>query len=200
MRYLLVITLLLFGCQSKPVRHVAETPSVVVGPTGEVKLDGDSPNPAKVNTSSTASIMPVPEGSTFVFNEKLGTMVLTVSKATQIALNRKETAVQGPVAFTPDKAPTIGDEKKAEADKWVTLGLYAAVFIGGASAIFGLVKDWNLVMYGGIATLAGGLFGLFVERHPLLLLLIGFGIALKFAGPIIWHTTVKPLINAEPSK
>ncbi len=197
-KLLLVICLVLSGCQvGGPKRHIAETPSVVVSPAGEVKIDGDTPNPAKVNTSISKSVLPVPEGSTFVFNEKLGTMTLTVSKATQIASERKETAVQGAVAFTPDKAPTIGEEKKAEADKWVALGLYASVFIGGAAAIFGLVKDWNLVMYGGIATLAGGLFGLFVERHPLLLLLIGFGIALKFAGPFIWHTTLK---HAKPSK
>ncbi len=182
----------LSGCKFIPVRHIAQSPAVSVTPSGGVLLSGDSPSPAKVNSSKSDSVMPIPEGSTFAFNEKLGTMVLTVSKATSLALNRTETRVEGPVAFTPDKAPTIAEEKNAQANFWVKLGLQACVLIGGAAAIFGLVKDWNLVMYGGIAVCVSGLFGLFVQAHPILLLFIGLGVALKFVGPIIWHTKLKP--------
>lgn len=192
LKYLAILTLLT-GCKSGTVRHVAESPSVVVGQAGEVSLKGDTPNPAKVNTSTSGSTMPIPEGSTFVFNEKLGTMALTVSKATQIALNRKETVVEGPVAFAPDKAPTIKEEKDAQADYWVKLGLYGCVLVGGAAAAFGLVRHWNMVMYGGIAVLGSGLFGLFVQRSPWLLAVIGIGIALKLVGPLIWHTKLKQL-------
>ncbi len=193
MRKYLAILLLLSGCKSAPVRHIAQSPLVGITGDGSITMSGDTPAPAKVDTTSTGSVMPIPEGSTFVFNEKLGTMSLTVSKATQIALNRKETVVQGAAAFTPDKAPTVKEEKDAQSDYWVKLGLYACVLVGGCSAIFGLVRGWNLVMIGGIAVLGSGLFGLFIQRHPLLLLAIGLGVALKFVGPILWHTKLKQL-------
>lgn len=196
----LAILILLAGCKSAPQRHVAETPSVVVGQAGDVAMKGDTPNPAKVNTSTSESVMPIPEGSTFVFNEKAGTLALTLSKATQIAVNRKETMVEGAVAFTPDKAPTLKEEKDAQSDYWVKLGLYAAVFVGGGAAIFGLVRGWNLVMLGGGSTLGAGLFGLFIERHPLILVVIGVGVALKFAGPYLWHFHLKPKENGQPSQ
>lgn len=165
----------------------------MVGASGEISIRGDTPTPPKVTTDKVNSTIPIPEGSTIVFNERLGEMAIKVSKPTQIALNRTETHVEGPVSFTPDKAPTIKEEKDAQSDYWVKLGLYACVLIGGSAAIFGLVRQWNMVMYGGIAVLGSGLFGLFVQRHPILLLVIGLGVALKVAGPAIWHLQVKHL-------
>lgn len=187
----LVSFCLLTGCNKKPVRHVAESPSLVVTPTGGVSISGDSQVAPKVDTAKTDSVLPIPEGSTFVFNEKLATVTLTVSKATSLALNRTETKVEGPKSFTPDKAPTIAEEKAAESDFWTMLGLRAGIAIGAALGIFGLVRSWDMVMYGGIAISGACLFGLFVQKHPVLLAVIGLGVAACVIGPIIWHTKLK---------
>jgi hypothetical protein len=105
------------------------------------------------------------------------------------------------VAFTPDKPPTIGEEKSAQADYWTTLGLRVGIAVGAALAIFGLVRGWDMVMYGGAAISGACLFGLFVQKHPTLLLIIGLGAALVVVGPIIWHTKLKRLAPAtEPPK
>ncbi len=170
-----------------------KTPEVQVSREGVVSLTGDSKVAPQVTTSRSDSVMPIPEGSTFVFNEKLGTMVLTVSKATQIALNRTETEVKGPVAFDPPKQPTVKDISDAKADYWTTLGLRAGVFLGCCLAIYGLVEQWKLLMIGGGCITAASLFGLFQQAHPVLLAVIGIGLALCFAGPYIYHTAVKPL-------
>lgn len=201
MRYLaLVSVLLLSGCSNKnPVRHISESPAVLVSESGKVEVSGDAQTPSKVDTKKTDGRMSIPEGSRFEFNEKLGTFSLVMAKASEMALNRTETAVQGPVAFTPDKGPTIGEEMQAKAGYWTHLGLMAGMVGGAAAAVFGLVRGWNYVMYGGSAISAACMFGLFVEKHPALLIIIGLGAALAMVGPIIWHTKLKKLEPKTPS-
>jgi hypothetical protein len=191
-----VICLFLTGCNMLPMRHIAVSPAVTVSEAGKVEVSGDAAVPSKVDTKKTDSKLPLPEGSRLEFNEKLGVFSITLSKASEIALNRTETAVQGPVAFTPDKAPTVAEEKSAQADFWTALGLRAGMFLGAALAIFGLVRGWDMVMYGGGAIAGACLFGLFVQKHPTLLLVIGLGAALVFVGPLIWHTKLKKLAPA----
>jgi hypothetical protein len=186
-----LIFVALTGCKSAPVRHIAESPSVSVGNEGQVEIKGDSQVAPNVNTAKTGSKITIPEGSRFEFNEKLGVMTLVLSKASDLVVNRAETSVQGPVAFTPDKGPTIGEEKAAQADYWTTLGLRVGMALGAAVAIFGLVRSWDLVMYGGAAVSGACLFGLFVQKHPVLMIVIGIGAALAVVGPIIWHTKLK---------
>jgi hypothetical protein len=198
MRFLCTLSLLclmLGGCKTGPVRHIAVSPTVEVSESGKIDLQGDAQSPAKVDTKKTDSTLKLPEGSKIEFNEKLGVFSITLSKDSQIALNRTETAVQGPVAFVPDKGPTVAEESEAKADFWTTLGLRAGVVTGIALAIFGLVRHWDLVMYGGGAISAGCLFGLFVQKHPILLIVIGIGAALAGVGPILWHAKIKRLAN-----
>lgn len=197
MRLCAILCLLLVsGCLSKlPVRHIAESPAVTVSEAGVVKVSGDAQTPSKVDTKKTDGRFTIPEGSRFEFNEKLGVMTLVLSKASEMAVNRTETAVQGPVAFTPDKGPTVGEEMQAKAGYWTHLGLMAGMVAGAAAAIFGLVRGWNYVMYGGSAVSAACMFGLFVQKHPALLIIIGLGATLAFVGPLIWHTKLKKLTN-----
>lgn len=199
MKWMFPMIVLLTGCQlfqkAAPVRHIAETPKVEVR-GGDVQVSGDAQVPAKVDTKKTDTVLPIPEGSTFVFNEKLGTLTMTLAKATQMTLNRTETAIEGPKSFTPDKGATIGEEKSAQADYWTLLGLRAGVALGMAVAIFGLVRHWDLLMYGGGAVAAACLFGLFVEKHPLILIFIGLGVGACVIGPTIWHLKLK---NIQPT-
>ena len=199
MKKIIPVILLLSGCGIVKMPKQAETPSVVISEAGGVRLDGDAKQPAKVDTKNSDASFTIPEGSRFEFNEKLGTMTLVLSKATQMTVNRKETHVEGPKSFDPPKQPTIQDQAEAKADFWTVLGLRTCLAIGMGAALFGLVKDWNLVMYGGIALSGAGLFGLFVQRHPLLLALVGLGIALMVVGPTLWHTILKKVPNKEPN-
>lgn len=185
----------LTGCKQLPVRHIAVSPTVQVSPTGGVTLTGDAKTPTKADTSQTDSVLPIPEGSTFVFDEKKGLMTLTLSKASQLAVNRSETRVEGPVAFTPDKGATVGEELDAKAEAKVKLGLYAALVVGGALAVFGLVRGWDLVMYGGAAFSSAAALGLFWQRNPLIAGLAGAGVAAIVIGPLIWHTKLKPSVK-----
>ena len=199
----LAICLSLAGCQSgwwkkEPVRHIAESPSVVVSDKGAVEIKGDSQVQPKVETKQSEATLILPGGSTFDFNERLGTVRLTLSKASQMALNRTETAIDGPRSFVPDKAPTISEEKQAQSDYWVNLGMKAGLVLGAAIAIFGLVRGWDFVMYGGAALAAACGFGIFVEKHPTLLFIIGIGSALAVVGPIVWHTKLKPKQDTTP--
>jgi hypothetical protein len=183
----------LVGCQNKPIRHVAESPVLEVKPKGEVLMKGDSQVQPKVEIKKDESVIILPEGSTFDFNEKLGTIRLTLSKKSQIALNRTETAIEGPKSFTPDKAPTIQEEKRAESDFWTDMGMKVGMVLGGAIALFGLVRGWDMVMLGGAAISGASMAGIFLSRNPGLFLLIGGGLALSVAGPYLWHTKLKNL-------
>lgn len=183
----------LVGCQNKPVRHVAEPPVLEVKPKGEVLMKGDSQVQPKVEIKKDEAVISLPEGSTFDFNEKLGTIRLTLAKKSQIALNRTETAIEGPKSFTPDKAPSIQEEKRAESDFWTDIGMKVGMVLGGAIALFGLVRGWDLVMLGGAAISGASMAGIFLSRNPGLFLLIGGGLALAVAGPYLWHSKLKNL-------
>lgn len=191
------------GCKmfapSAPVRHIAESPQVVVTDSGAVKVSGDAKTQPKVDTKKTESKITLPEGSRIEFNEKLGTLSVVLSKASEMASNRTETAIAGPVAFTPDKGATVQDEAAAKSDFWAALGLKAGLVLGIAVGLFGLVRGWDFVMYGGGAVAAACAFGIFVDKHPILLLVIGLGAAIAVIGPIIWHTKLKALSPDAPA-
>lgn len=192
MKYLSVALLVLAGCSSIWRPALPKTPSIEVK-EGITTLSGDAKIPAKVDTKKTDSVLTIPEGSRFEFNEKLGIMSLLMAKASQIALNRTETAITGPIAFDPPKQPTVKEIAEAKSDYWTALGLKLGLAAGVAASLFGLVRGWDFVMYGGGCVAAACAFGIFVEKHPLLLALIGLGAAAAVVGPWIYHTKIKHL-------
>lgn len=194
MKLIILALVFLSGCSMIPKRHIAVSPTVTVSELGRVEVKGDAQTPPKVDTKKTDGRMVIPEGSKFEFNEKLGVMTLVMAKASEMALNRTETAIQGPVAFKPDAPPTPSQVAEGQMTIWYRLGLT----VGIAAALFGLVRGWNYVMYGGAAVSAACLFGLFVQNNPILLLVIGLGIAAAIFGPIIWHTKLKKLEPPSP--
>lgn len=190
-----ILVALLPACAFVQKPRPVVTPTVRVTQQGEATVTGDAKVPAIVDTKKTDSTLTIPEGSRIEFNEKLGLLSLTMSKASSLVLQRQETNVTGPVAFTPDKAPTVQEISDAKQSFWVGLGLKAGLAFGSAAAVFGLVRDWNLVMYGGAAIAAACAFGLFVEKHPILLMAIGLGVAAVVIAPILWYSKIKPLEN-----
>jgi len=77
---------------------------------------------------------------------------------------------------------------------WFWIG----TLVGLAAGIFGLVRGWDLIMYGGGAIAAACLFAIFVQNYPWILAIIGIGAALAVAGPYLWHTKVKHLQGQTP--
>jgi hypothetical protein len=205
MRYPQIAVLVLLSLQGgclggfgSALKQARQTPPSVEVVGSDVKVDGAAKTPAKVNTDTSDTVLTIPEGSNFVFNEKLGTLSLTISKATQMTVKRVETAIEGPVAFDPPKQPTVGEIKDAQADFYTVLALRIGAFLGIAAAIFGLVRGWDFVMLGGGIVAASSLFGLFVQKHPLLVGIICVGATLAASGVWVWHTKLKKVKLNEP--
>jgi hypothetical protein len=182
----------LLGCSFTPSKKPVESPAVTVSQAGDVKTTGDAQVPAKVDTKKTSGNLAIPEGSRIEFNAKLDTVSVQLAKATNFVSESTQTAVTGPTAFVPEKGPTAQELSDAKAGFWTKLMLQVGIFVGGSAAIFGLVKEYNMVMYGGLAVLGASLFGLFIERHPILFAIAGIGIAMAYVGPYLWHKKIKP--------
>lgn len=183
---------LLLGCSFTPKRsQPVVPPAVTVTPDGGVTTTGDAKVPANVTTNRTISTLPLPKDSSFVLNDKLGTMTLTLPAVSAITTTTNTTSVVGPTAFTPDALPTAKDLADAKQHFWVQLGLKLGLAAGTAASLFGLVRQWTLLMLGGGVVAAACGFGLFIEQHPILLLVIGLGVAAAIVGPIIYHFTIK---------
>lgn len=183
------------GCLSK--RNAAKTPTMnVTTPSGtKVEAKGDAEVPGKVETKSTNTVVALPLGTTLTFNQTAGTIDVLLKAPSSLHQTTVAERVEAPRAFVPPAPPTPQEVAKGQATLYFWIGLV----VGICAAVFGLVRAWNLVMYGGIAVAAGCAFAIFVQDNPLVLWLIGFGVLLKVAGPLIWHTYLKhkqPSTNA----
>lgn len=189
MRFLLLVCVVIMpGCVS-PKNWFHKVSAVVKTPTTEVRQAGDVAQPAQVTTQTTKTDVPIPAGSTIT----IVTPAKTDDKKPDPVLVSTSTTehVVGPTSFQPSAPPTPSQLADGQVKIWFWIGLA----IGLAAAIFGLVRDWNFVMYGGIAVASACAFAIFVQAHPLVFVVIGLGIALKFAGPWFWHTQMK---NKQP--
>lgn len=184
---LIWILFLCAGCQFKPAGAKAPAASIVTPSGVKVEQTGDAQVPAKVETKSTITVVELPMGSSLVFNQTAGTIDVRLGRPSSLHQTSVAERVEAPRAFVPAAPPSPQELAKGQAAVWFWIGLV----VGVCAAVFGLVRAWNLVMYGGIAVAAGCAFALFVQEHPLVLWLIGFGVLLKIAGPVIWHTVLK---------
>lgn len=184
------------GCQSGITRLITnskpKTPEVLVEPK-RVSVTGDAKTAPTVDTKETDVVMPIPEGSRIERDEKSGITSITLAKATQMAVNRTETAIKGPVAFDPPKAPTVQEVAKAESDTKTRGWLWIGMIGGGALAAFGMVRAWDLVMYGGGSVAAACAVGVFMVNHPIIAFVVVAGVVVAIVGPAIYHLKIKPL-------
>jgi hypothetical protein len=187
---LLVGVVFLSGCTS-PSNWFHKLSAVVKTPTSEVRQVGDAAQPVQVTTSTTKTEAPIPAGSKITI-ETPAQKPDEPSKPTPTLVSSTTVEhVVGPTSFQPPSPPTPSQLADGQVKVWFWLG----VLVGGCAAIFGLVRDWNLVMYGGLAVAGACLFAIFVQQSPWVLIVIGLGVGLKFAGPYIWHTQVKQTIT-----
>lgn len=174
------------------VRRAAIPPvaTVVAGGT-TVEQRGEASTPASARTEEKRQSVTLPAGTVVWQDERTGTIRYRLGTDTKLEAVTTVEQATAPAAFTPPKPPTVAEEAEAKADFWSDLGLKACILVGAVGALWGFTQHWPMVAWGGVAIAGGGLFGLFVQRHPLLLILIGLGIALKVAGPLLWHTKLK---------
>lgn len=188
------------GCRSGVLQLVkqskAESPSIVATPS-EVKVSGDAKSPPEIGTKKSEARLPIPEGSKFEFNEKTGQLTLTLSKAVEMAVNRTEMAVKGPVAFDPPKAPSVKEIADAESDGKIKIILYVALVVGAFAGIFGVVRGWNwLAISGGCAAGAAGfclVLNKSIQDHPWISHVIVAAVVVAVVAVVIYHTKIKKL-------
>ncbi|MFA6287744.1 MAG: hypothetical protein WC661_10215 [Opitutaceae bacterium] len=175
----LILVGMLSGCQSGRAR---------AGSTS-VKQTGPAQTPARAEAKDAAATFTAPAGSKVEFNEKLGTYTVTLSGPAVIAMTAHTETATAPQAFTPPPPPTPSDQANGRA-----MWFYRIALFGGlAAGLFGLVRGWDFVMYGGGAIAAAALIGLFIASNPVLFAIIGGGVALAGAGVAIWHFKLKHL-------
>lgn len=179
-----LLAILLSGCSTGSLFHLPKMPKLTVtSPSGQVMTQtGDAAVPAHVSTVTTGSQVQVPAGSNMVFDQTLGTWSIKFGLPSTVTASTKVETVDGPKAFTPAAPPTPAAVETAKLVPW----LWGGMILGIAVALFGLVRDWNFVMAGGGIVAASCAFGIFVEVHPVIFILIGVGLVLKVVGPYIW--------------
>lgn len=198
MKYLFIVILLLSttGCALLPNRKPKTPATTVTTPHATIKMDGDAAAPAEVKQSTTKTDVPLPAGVTLTFNEKLGTLSLTLPTVSHLTQTTERVEAKQATAFTPPAPPTALETKTAETVGW----FYLAIAVGAAGFIFGLIRGWNLVMTGGAVVIGGALIGIFLASHPILsICLLAAGGTLAITGPTLWHLVVKPKLNENPT-
>lgn len=178
------------GIVSAARKVVAPAATVTAGGT-TVTQKGDAQTPGSAKTETKSQNVTLPAGTVVWQDFKTGEVRYRLGQDTVLQSETRTEQATAPASFTPPKPPTAAEEANAKADFWTVLGYRVGVFVGVAAALYGMVHAWPMVMWGGAAVGGACLFGLFVKSHPLLLVIIGIGVALKVAGPLLWHTKIK---------
>jgi hypothetical protein len=190
--FALAILCLPTGCALS--RSVVKAPAATTrAGDATVTQSGYASTPATAASDTQSATVPIPAGSHVVFNEKLGTLGVTLSTDSTLTLTTRRDTVTGPQAFTPPAPPTPADEAKGKAALWLRLGMVGGI----AAVIFGFWKGWDLIGIGGGAIAAACFIGLSLEGIPLWLWIVfGIGAALAVTGPALWHLKLKKLAPA----
>lgn len=185
-----VLVLAVFGLAA--CKHFRPPAAAVhAGSTG-LQQTGAALVPAKAETITTRATIPLPAGTEFRVVPVMpadSALAFTLPSSVPIEVETTAERVTGPQAFTPPAPPTPAQEAAGRASLLYKLGLGAGI----ALAVFGLVRGWDFVMYGGASIAAGCAFGLFVEQHPLLFAVLGAGLLAVVGGPLIWKFKLQKL-------
>jgi len=180
----LLLVACLFGCATPRAR------AGIVNGVPVVDQSGPIAEPARAAVETASAVVPIPTGSIVILPpdaDPSRPVEIRLSGPTELRTETRREAVEGAKSFTPPVPPTPADEADGRALWFYRIGLG----IGLAAALFGLVRDWDFVMYGGGAVAAACACGIFVQKHPALFGLIGAGIALAIAGVWVWHSRLK---------
>lgn len=130
-------------------------------------------------------------------------MTLTLADGSQMALNRTETTVKGPVAFDPPKPPTAGELADAEADAKTKIWLYIGLVGGIAAAGVGLIYHFPIVAGAGGCVSASCGFGLMVAKsmkdHPWISHVFAAGLIAGLVALGIYYLKIRPNEPKDPN-
>lgn len=183
-RALLVSALLmgLSGCST--LRKIIPPSSTTTTPGGVILTQaGDAAKPATVSTETQTKTVPLPAGTNIVFDEKLGTVTLQLSKDSALTETTKAETATAPQAFTPPAPPTP-TELAAGANKARTwyfsagLGLLGLLFIYRTHIKAGVICFAGAVAYPIVQNLIDD-----ASAHLVLVAAIAGAVALFWA----WH-------------
>jgi hypothetical protein len=157
--------------------------------------DGLAQKPATATETTTQAAATVPPGVPVTAHPD-GSITWTTAAPLSVVTTRTESAATGPAAFEPPAPATPTEEAAGLASLWMRLGLVAGI----AAGVFGLVKGWDFVAWGGGAIAAGCVAGMALASvPPWLWLVFGVGAAACIIGPVIWHTKLKPKVASSPA-
>ncbi len=124
---------ILAGCRSVP--HVAEPPAATITtPSGAtIKQTGDTPAPAKVETTRTKHTLPVPAALVW-FDEKLGRFVYQLSGDSVATVETVAERAEGPKAFEPPAPPTAAEIAQADGVRYFWLAALGCTALAGLLA------------------------------------------------------------------
>lgn len=183
--------LFLTACQRGPFASIRSG-------AAELTQTGPALVPAKAETVTNRATIPLPAGTEIrvvpVFPDRPEQgFAFTLPSPAPLTVETVADRVSGPQAFTPPLPPSPSEISTGRAVLAYRIGLA----LGIAVALFGLVRGWDFVMYGGGTVAAGCAFGLFVESHPVLFAVLGIGVAVAVVGPYLWHTKLKRLTPSQ---
>lgn len=191
-----LFALCLGACSLLPKKLAQPPAATITLPSGAaVTQTGDAQKPASVSTDTTTTTLPLPAGTEFVFDQKLpGVVTLRLSHDSALTTETKTEKAEAPQAFTPPAPPGPVELAAGKARLFYGGGLVVGLALG----LFGLVRGWDMIMYGGGAVAAACGFAIFAQSHPVLIGIIGAGAALAVAGPALWHLKLKQLEPKQP--
>jgi hypothetical protein len=179
------------GCNT--IRPAAKSPETTATAGGvSLSQSGDAAQPAHASETTTTTATVIPPGVPVTWHAD-GSVTFTPAAPLNLTTTRSEASATGPAAFTP---PTPTEEAAGRASLWMRLGLVAGIALG----VFGIVRGWDLVGYGGGAIAAGCVAGLALASvPPWLWAVFGVGAAACIIGPALWHTRLKKETTPTPT-
>ena len=169
-----------------PWKSKPAPPALSVTTEGGTRIlaSGDSPVAPKVGSLASRTAFRLPVGQAFSFDAQTGKVeVLKLSKDTDVVTTSEKLDIEGQHSFTPPAAPTIAEVKNEQRKSW----MYISFFVGICAGIFGLIRDWHLVMLGGVVVAGASVVGLFVVSHPIVTYILIGGVTLALTGPYLFH-------------
>gem|GEM_PF-2670015 len=182
------------GCNT--LRPAAKSPETTATAGGvSLSQSGDAAQPAHASETTTTTATVIPPGVPVTWHAD-GSVTFTPAAPLNLVTTRTEANATGPAAFTPPAPPTPTEEAAGRASLWMRLGLVGGIALG----VFGIVRGWDFVGYGGGAIAAGCVAGLALASvPPWLWLVFGGAAAACVLGPIIWHWKLKPRPPTTPA-
>ena len=190
---LVLLAALLCGCQSGMSAAYQATANARAG-AAQVAQAGSAAEPATANERTTRTETVIPPGVDVTAHPD-GRVTWRNAEPIALVSTFTDSTATGPRSHTPPAPPTPSDHAAGRASLLMRLGLV----VGAALAVFGLVRGWDFVAWGGGAVAAACVLGLALASiPPWLWIVLGIGGAACVLGPVAW-LKLRPRAAPPPS-